>query len=341
MLAHCNHVTLCFSVDCTHALFNAVRGMLAQHNHSQSLHTCARTMALDRRKTQQEGGERQWQSQLSFLGPVPPMAHRLVVMQVLVLRLQTAGSIEERVAAVAGSKRTFADRSITGGFFDGHTPSEDRRRYLLELLRAPTPASNHTQLCGSAHIDALLMRGRGDGSPRSPAVAVTTAMTQQHAAGEASADAGAGGGVRTLRSLLHAAPEPPAVRGIGGGASSRLATEAEVAGLVAAAARSVAAPEEVPPEQLGRGKRRRAAAAAAPQQGIGYDARGGIGPGAGQPCPLGERQVSVTGTQLPARRTQQKRRRKDVMGLVSPELCATQALLASPHAAAVPGSNTG
>lgn len=39
-----------------------------------------------------------------------------VYMQVLVLRLQTTGSIEERIYAVASEKRMVADTSITGDF---------------------------------------------------------------------------------------------------------------------------------------------------------------------------------------------------------------------------------
>ncbi len=55
-------------------------------------------------------------------------------MQVLVLRLQTADSIEEHIYDVATQKRNIADRSITGGFFDGKTDAQERRAYLLELL---------------------------------------------------------------------------------------------------------------------------------------------------------------------------------------------------------------
>lgn len=35
--------------------------------------------------------------------------------QVLVLRLQTSGTVEERIVQVASDKRSMADRSITGG----------------------------------------------------------------------------------------------------------------------------------------------------------------------------------------------------------------------------------
>jgi hypothetical protein len=49
-------------------------------------------------------------------------AHRIgQKRQVLVLRLLTAGTIEERINTAAESKKSFANASITGGFFDGRT----------------------------------------------------------------------------------------------------------------------------------------------------------------------------------------------------------------------------
>ena len=59
-------------------------------------------------------------------------------MQVLVLRLQTVNSIEEHIYNVATQKRSVADRSITGGFFDGKTDAQERRTYLLDLLSKRT-----------------------------------------------------------------------------------------------------------------------------------------------------------------------------------------------------------
>ena len=91
--------------------------------------------------------------------------------QVLVLRLKTVGTVEERVVGVASDKAQLADRSITGarkgaalcllarqrracqllhptrhchrrlppppgGFFDDHTSAEQRQRYLLDTIRA-------------------------------------------------------------------------------------------------------------------------------------------------------------------------------------------------------------
>ena len=63
-------------------------------------------------------------------------AHRLgQASAVLVFRLRTAGTIEERVQAAAAGKQAAADASITGGFFDGRTSESARRDYLVGLLR--------------------------------------------------------------------------------------------------------------------------------------------------------------------------------------------------------------
>ncbi|GAX76004.1 hypothetical protein CEUSTIGMA_g3447.t1 [Chlamydomonas eustigma] len=71
-------------------------------------------------------------------------AHRIgQLRQVMVLRLLTAGTIEEHIHRVSDEKRKFADSSITGGFFDGHTSAEDRRKYLLSIL---------TQAAGSSAL---------------------------------------------------------------------------------------------------------------------------------------------------------------------------------------------
>ncbi len=58
-----------------------------------------------------------------------------LLAQVLVLRLLTAGSVEERICEAAAGKRGVADRTITGGFFDGQTAASERRSFLLDLLR--------------------------------------------------------------------------------------------------------------------------------------------------------------------------------------------------------------
>ena len=63
-------------------------------------------------------------------------------MQVLVLRLLTAGSVEQQICAAAADKRALADRCITGGFFDGRTSAQERQAYLLSLIRPAGPAAD-------------------------------------------------------------------------------------------------------------------------------------------------------------------------------------------------------
>ena len=62
------------------------------------------------------------------------------------LRLLTAGSVEEHICKAAAGKRALADRCITGGFFDGKTGAQERQAYLLSLIRPTTPAADR---CGS------------------------------------------------------------------------------------------------------------------------------------------------------------------------------------------------
>jgi superfamily II DNA or RNA helicase len=54
--------------------------------------------------------------------------------KVLVLRLLTLGTVEERVFKVAGDKKGLVDASITAGFFDGATTAAEREKYLLNLI---------------------------------------------------------------------------------------------------------------------------------------------------------------------------------------------------------------
>lgn len=74
-------------------------------------------------------------------------------MQVLVLRLQTANSIEEHIYSVARQKRDIADRSITGGFFDGKTNAQERRAYLLDLLSKTTSESHRYSTVSIEHAN--------------------------------------------------------------------------------------------------------------------------------------------------------------------------------------------
>ncbi|CAM6081796.1 unnamed protein product [Calypogeia fissa] len=63
-------------------------------------------------------------------------AHRIGQKRdVLVLRLETVGTVEEHVRAAAEHKLGVANQSITAGFFDDNTSAEDRREYLESLLR--------------------------------------------------------------------------------------------------------------------------------------------------------------------------------------------------------------
>ncbi|KAL4547969.1 hypothetical protein Ndes2526B_g07184 [Nannochloris sp. 'desiccata'] len=78
--------------------------------------------------------DRDWNPQMD--AQAAARAHRIGQKRdVLVLRMQTVGTVEERVSAVAADKRGMADRSITGGFFDGKTSAAERQKYLLGLLK--------------------------------------------------------------------------------------------------------------------------------------------------------------------------------------------------------------
>lgn len=62
-------------------------------------------------------------------------AHRIGQQkEVLVIRLETAGSVEELVRARSDRKRAVAARSIDGGCFDGETSAAERASLLEEIL---------------------------------------------------------------------------------------------------------------------------------------------------------------------------------------------------------------
>ncbi|KAL0021938.1 hypothetical protein WJX79_009166 [Trebouxia sp. C0005] len=90
-------------------------------------------------------------------------AHRIgQKREVLVLRLQTKGSVEERVLETSVQKRSLADRSITGGFFDGKTGAEERRQYLLDLFKRSAGQDiedTGAQTLSNDEVNALLARG--------------------------------------------------------------------------------------------------------------------------------------------------------------------------------------
>ena len=97
----------------------------------------------------------------SAISILPP-SHRIgQTKDVLVIRLETAGSIEEGVRAVAARKMEVAERAITGGFFDGgQTSEEDRNDFLQALLRANDAAGDAAKAAvpSDAALNALIAR---------------------------------------------------------------------------------------------------------------------------------------------------------------------------------------
>ena len=89
-------------------------------------------------------------------------SHRIgQTKDVLVIRLETAGSIEEGVRAVSARKLEIAERAITGGFFDGgQTSEEDRNEFLQSLLRVSNAAGDaaHASVPSSTALNALIAR---------------------------------------------------------------------------------------------------------------------------------------------------------------------------------------
>ena len=161
-------------------------------------------------------------------------AHRIgQAKAVLVFRLRTAGSIEERVQSSAAGKQAAADASITGGFFDGRTSEAARRDYLVGLLRGggggngggggPSSPPAATLPLSDADLIALLAR---PGAPAGES-ALLTAAAARRAAAEAAA--------------------------VGGGSFARLLTVAEAAPLVRTATLAAAPRAVTPLDQLGRG----------------------------------------------------------------------------------------
>lgn len=55
-----------------------------------------------------------------------------------------------------------AERTITGGFFDGKTSAEERRAYLLSVLRAGEPAAAAAGAPDAAGLNALLARSEAE-----------------------------------------------------------------------------------------------------------------------------------------------------------------------------------
>lgn len=83
-------------------------------------------------------------------------AHRIGQQrEVLVIRLETAGTVEELIRARADRKRAVAARSIDGGCFDGETTAAERASLLEEILtstRARAEARRPPDGTGAARL---------------------------------------------------------------------------------------------------------------------------------------------------------------------------------------------
>ncbi|CAA7052050.1 unnamed protein product [Microthlaspi erraticum] len=83
-------------------------------------------------------------------------AHRIGQKKdVLVLRFETANTVEEQVRATAEHKLGVANQSITAGFFDNSTSAEDRKEYLESLLRGSKKEENAPVLEDDALNDLI------------------------------------------------------------------------------------------------------------------------------------------------------------------------------------------
>ncbi|KAK9908903.1 hypothetical protein WJX75_004497 [Coccomyxa subellipsoidea] len=180
-------------------------------------------------------------------------AHRIgQTKEVLVLRLQTAKSIEEHIYSVATQKRNIADRSITGGFFDGKTDAQERRAYLLDLL---SNKSSQSHSDGTENLVYALRNGRATDATADEQLTMLAARGSTEAAIFAEHD-------RSMAERDEQAwkqTRPPSDGDGHTGRYSRLATEQESQALIESA-RIAAKPAEEPKwEDLGRGKRKRSA----------------------------------------------------------------------------------
>ncbi|KDD73004.1 hypothetical protein H632_c2638p0 [Helicosporidium sp. ATCC 50920] len=172
-----------------------------------------------------------WNAQIDLQAQA--RAHRLgQTKPVLVIRLQTEGTVEERIASVADAKRSTADVSITCGFFDGVTTSAERTEQLLAHVAASASETGLYQQsisCGPERdedLDALLMRSSDErGLFRAAAEAQRTAESRHSEERDA--------------------------------AASRLAGEAAVAALVARAEEQYLVQDPDEGKEFGRGKRAR------------------------------------------------------------------------------------
>ena len=142
---------------------------------------------------------------------------------VLVLRLQTIGTVEERICQVALQKKGLADASITGGFFDGMTQPQERQRLLLDILaqHRVIKSSDHAREMTDGQLNELLARSEEE-------IEIFNAEDKR------------------LQGLE--------------GARDRLAATDQIQGLISEVDELIAPPVEEDLENMGRGKRVRRAA---------------------------------------------------------------------------------
>ncbi|KAI3433655.1 hypothetical protein D9Q98_003464 [Chlorella vulgaris] len=188
-------------------------------------------------------------------------AHRMgQKREVLVLRLKTLGTVEERVVQVAADKALLADRSITGGFFDGKTSAEERQRYLLDTIKASTQAHPSCD-AGGVGSDSAGVRGDASGQLSDRQLNVMLARGEEELELFERED-------RRLQEAEVASWQAAGAAGAAGAAAlaptsyRRLASEEEVAPLVQRA-RELLQPKVNPYAglEMGRGKRQRGTAA--------------------------------------------------------------------------------
>jgi hypothetical protein len=151
---------------------------------------------------------------------------------------------------------------LPGGFFDGMTSADQRRRYLLSILNAPSPAGagdgdagggGGTAALLDARLSQLLARGEAEAElfareDARRAAAEGAAAARWAAARGAAAGAGAGAGVGAGAGGAGAATAAP----------SRLATAEECADMIREAAEVTAPKPRDDPDQYGRGMPRAA-----------------------------------------------------------------------------------
>ena len=181
-------------------------------------------------------------------------AHRIGQKKdVLVLRMLTLGTVEERVAAVAADKRGMADRSITGGFFDGKTSAAERQKYLLGLLKESS---------ASAAAGGGSSGGGGSGGGGSSGNLIDFELNKLLARTEDELKLFEKEDKRRLAAEKEAWEKSTMSSSISTSSSrsipySRLASAEEVAPLVAAALAELNPPDPDQGKEFGRGKRAR------------------------------------------------------------------------------------